>query len=293
MAKDFITLQRRILDSWMWELPAGQTKVGITLLLMANWKEGKTFSGGKMVTIFRGQTMTSLEALAARSRVSVQTVRTTLRNLEAADFITCRTTNRFSVITILNYDREQGLSSSDQQADQHEHRQPEQQAQQHAQQHKTNTVLTRTATTIEPVNQGTKEPVTTDTGPVGLSALSAGKRSVLKRHLAEAQELWSIQDRLRERKPLKPTAERLLRVAERLDAGASFEECETVLRAYASEAKRNRDSARWFNGETNWRKDNFDRTLGSAAAMESQLSIADQWPDDSNETHRHFEEPEL
>jgi hypothetical protein len=63
---------------------------------------------------------------------------------------------------------------------------------------------------------------------------------------------------------MKPTPERLAVVAERLEAGASEEECVLVLRHYAAEAKRS--DGRWFNGETNWRASNFTRALGQAGA---------------------------
>jgi hypothetical protein len=54
--------------------------------------------------------------------------------------------------------------------------------------------------------------------------------------------------------------EALVRVAERLEAGASEEECEHVLRVYAAEAKKS--NGQWFNGQTNWRAENFARALG-------------------------------
>ncbi len=130
-------------------MPAEQTKVAITLIGMANWKEGKTFSGGELVKVYRGQVMTSLDKIAAASRVSKQTVRTSLRNLEKAEFLTCRSTNKFRIITILNYSREQSRERSEQ----------------HAEQQATGTQLTRNQqatgtqlTPIEPVNQLTREP---------------------------------------------------------------------------------------------------------------------------------------
>ena len=97
--------------------------------------------------------------------------------------------------------------------------------------------------------------------------------SLLAKWGEEAGELWDLQEILRASvipgsKPLKPTADRLVRVCERLQGkaegeGASREDCEAVLRAYAEEARRRPDSAKYFNGETNWRPRNFDRTLGS------------------------------
>lgn len=109
---DFITLQRRVLDSWLWDMPAEQGKVALTLLMMANWKEGQTFSSGKLVTVKRGQVMTSIQAISTQSRVSFKTVRTSLKNLEAAGYLASTATNRFRLITILNYAKHQSRQGS-------------------------------------------------------------------------------------------------------------------------------------------------------------------------------------
>lgn len=146
--RDFITLQRRSLDSWLWDLPAEQTKVAVTLLLLANWKEGTTFSSGQLVKVNRGQVMTSLESLAKRARVSIRTVRTSLKNLEKAGFLTNKSTNKFRILTILNYDREQSQEERERQADRQA---PDKQATS-ARQAPDNDI------TREPVNKGTKEP---------------------------------------------------------------------------------------------------------------------------------------
>lgn len=115
----FITLHRQSLRSWLWDMPPTQTKVAITLLLMANWCRGKTFSGGALVRVERGQVMTSLDSLAREARVSRQATRTALANLKKCNFITCRATRRFSMITILNYDSFQSKPEDDQHTDEH------------------------------------------------------------------------------------------------------------------------------------------------------------------------------
>jgi hypothetical protein len=94
---------------------------------------------------------------------------------------------------------------------------------------------------------------------------------VLNKHRAEAERLWQMQDQLRRKIspraiPLKATDERLERVAERLEAGATPEECETVLRHYADRAQSDPSQRQWFNGTTNWRRDNFETALGMAGA---------------------------
>lgn len=114
--------------------------------------------------------------------------------------------------------------------------------------------------------------------PVGWDSISASQRNVLAKHLTAALRIWDAQDQLRRElggRTLKPTAERLVRVAARLEAGATEADCEAVLRKYRADASSKPDGAHWFNGETNWRPNNFDRALGmipegvrQAAAMD-------------------------
>jgi hypothetical protein len=89
----------------------------------------------------------------------------------------------------------------------------------------------------------------------------------LDKHREACLRLWTLQEKLRKAsipgsRSLHSADARLSRVAERLESGATEADCEHVLQVYAHEARRNRESAGWFNGETNWRPDNFDRALG-------------------------------
>lgn len=87
----------------------------------------------------------------------------------------------------------------------------------------------------------------------------------------EARRLWTLQEELRARevpkaRALKATPDRLDRVLERL-AENSFDDCVHVLEVYASDCRVRPESREWFNGETNWRKANFDRALGRTVAI--------------------------
>jgi hypothetical protein len=107
--------------------------------------------------------------------------------------------------------------------------------------------------------------------PPGWAALSATERKLLAKHLADARHLWERQDAARlwakpkGTRPLKATADGLLRVAKILERARTVEECEDVLRQYATEAKAKGGDTRHLNGETNWVPKNFDRALGMAA----------------------------
>jgi hypothetical protein len=100
-----IWLHRKALESWLWGLPAAQFKVAVTILMKANWKPGSLWSGGELIRIDRGELLTSLERLALATRTeSVKTVRTTLSNLESAEFLARRAARKGQVISIINYD---------------------------------------------------------------------------------------------------------------------------------------------------------------------------------------------
>lgn len=100
----YIKLHRAALDSWLWTLPAEQLKVALTVLALANWKPGSTVSGGVRVDVPRGSVMTSLDALATRAGVSKKTVRTSLSNLERLGFLARTAAQRYTLISIVNYE---------------------------------------------------------------------------------------------------------------------------------------------------------------------------------------------
>lgn len=107
MNSGFIFLHRKILD-WEWYGDEKVFRVFLHLLLKANHREGK-WQG---VVIKRGQLITSYshvsEQLSNRfSKTSPQQVRTTLYKLKSTGEITVKTTNKYSVITINNYDEYQ------------------------------------------------------------------------------------------------------------------------------------------------------------------------------------------
>ena len=38
-------------DSWLWSIPANHFKVAITVIFGANWKQGRGWYGGEMLTV--------------------------------------------------------------------------------------------------------------------------------------------------------------------------------------------------------------------------------------------------
>ena len=99
----FIKLHRSMLD-WEWYKDANTARVFLHLLLVANWQDGKWHG----VEVKRGQRLTSYASLAKETRISVQSVRTALSHLISTGEITCEPTNKYTLITIANYEKYQG-----------------------------------------------------------------------------------------------------------------------------------------------------------------------------------------
>lgn len=101
----FVALHRSLL-SWGWHADPATGWLFVNLLLMANW----TDSVWQGMTIKRGQLVTGRKALAVQTGLSEQTVRTSLNRLKSTNEITIASTNKFSVITIVNYGKFQDIS---------------------------------------------------------------------------------------------------------------------------------------------------------------------------------------
>lgn len=95
----FIKLHRKILD-WEWYGDPYTKLVFLHLLLTANYKETK-YRG---VTIEPGQTVIGRKALADTLGISERNVRTALNHLKSTNEIAIRTTNKFSVVTVVNWE---------------------------------------------------------------------------------------------------------------------------------------------------------------------------------------------
>lgn len=101
--KDFIKINRKILY-WEWYTDVPAKTLFFHCLIKANWKDGK-FQGK---TIRRGQFVTSLSHLAFETGLTVKQVRLALEKLQETGEIRAKSEHRkYSVITVLNYDKYQ------------------------------------------------------------------------------------------------------------------------------------------------------------------------------------------
>ena len=109
----WIKLYRKF-SEWEWFNISEMVHLYIYLLLNANHEEGKW----RGATIKRGQIITGLHSLNKSTGISIRTLRTCLSRLKLTKEIDIETTNRFSVITICNYENYQCYNNtSDNQTD--------------------------------------------------------------------------------------------------------------------------------------------------------------------------------
>ena len=86
--------------NWEWYKNTNTKSLFIHCLLKANWKDGK-FEG---IDIPRGSFVTGRKILAEELNMSEQEVRTALNHLISTNEITKKTTSKFTIISITNYE---------------------------------------------------------------------------------------------------------------------------------------------------------------------------------------------
>lgn len=95
--KTWITLHRKIID-WQWYTNANTFRVFMHLLISASHDDSE-YRG---VIVKRGQVLTGRKELARKLDLSEREIRTAIDHLNGQE-IAVETTNKFSVITIMNY----------------------------------------------------------------------------------------------------------------------------------------------------------------------------------------------
>jgi len=99
MGDSYIKLLRKLLD-WEWYSDSKMVHIFIHLLLRANFVKGK-FQGHE---VDRGQLICGYKKLNKDTGISTQSLRTCLNRLISTGEITIKTTNKFSIITIVKYE---------------------------------------------------------------------------------------------------------------------------------------------------------------------------------------------
>lgn len=110
MTQGWIKLHRGF-TKFEWYQDANTMRVFLHLLITANHKKAK-WQGN---TIDRGQLITSRGHLSRDLGMTVQVVRTSLAKLEKTENITIKTTSKFTLLSICNYDTYQSEGSENNQ----------------------------------------------------------------------------------------------------------------------------------------------------------------------------------
>lgn len=97
----------RSLQNWRWYKDGNTARVFIHLLMKANI----TAADFEDVTIRRGEVATSYNSLASDLGLSVRNIRTALNHLKSTGEVTSRSTSKFTIISINNYEKYQGATS--------------------------------------------------------------------------------------------------------------------------------------------------------------------------------------
>lgn len=110
MGKGFMILPREI-RRWSWYRNSKMVHMLVHLMLEAQYQDS-SYMG---IEIKRGQLVTGRKQLAVETGMSEREVRTCLERLQNDQQISIKTTNRFSIITVCNYDSWQCVIKTDDQ----------------------------------------------------------------------------------------------------------------------------------------------------------------------------------
>lgn len=110
MKEGYIKLHRQLQDCWIWtEDRFSRGQAWVDMILMANHSDKKVIFKEGIITVERGQFITSIRKLADRWQWSVNTVRKFLTILESDGMITRESNSKRTVICITQYEKYQGF----------------------------------------------------------------------------------------------------------------------------------------------------------------------------------------
>lgn len=118
--KGWIALHREITENWIWKdsEPFDKRSAWIDLLLMVNHEDRKILFDGQLITVKRGQKITSLQKLSKRWKWSINKVKRFLRLLEQDNMILLKIeTAKGTALTIVNYSLYQDIRNSKRNSD--------------------------------------------------------------------------------------------------------------------------------------------------------------------------------
>ena len=95
----FVKIHRKIFE-WGWYSDINTFRVFVHMILKANWKEVKF----RNTTVPRGSFISSLDKLSEETSLTKREIRTAISHLKTTGEVTVKTTNRYSIFTVKNYE---------------------------------------------------------------------------------------------------------------------------------------------------------------------------------------------
>lgn len=113
----WVKLHRDIINKAIWvDGTLEQRVILITLLCVANHKPSKWEFDGKIYEVQPGQFITSIQSIVKKcdcEEITAKKVRTALKRFEKFGFLTIKTTNKNTLITIVNWDKYQSTDTEE------------------------------------------------------------------------------------------------------------------------------------------------------------------------------------
>ena len=111
----WVRIHRKIQDCWIWNVdtPFDERSAWIDLFMQANHKDIKMLFGGELITVKRGERITSIRTLANRWKWSRDKVSRFLKLLESDNMITRDSDNHRTLLTMVNYGLYQDWSDTE------------------------------------------------------------------------------------------------------------------------------------------------------------------------------------
>ena len=104
MREGWISIYRKIQDSWLWEdKPFSKGQAWVDLLLSVNHKDNKIMFDGKLINVKRGEFITSIRKLCEKWGWSNTKVRRFLDVLQSDRMVSYKSDTRKTIVSIVNY----------------------------------------------------------------------------------------------------------------------------------------------------------------------------------------------
>lgn len=105
MSNGWIKLHRKLQECWIWleKDPFDKRSAWVDLLLSANHSDKKILFNGELITVKRGQILTSIRKLSEKWKWSVNRVYRFLKLLESDEMLQRESDNDRTLLTIVNY----------------------------------------------------------------------------------------------------------------------------------------------------------------------------------------------